>query len=106
MAGFLAVSRTGRGVRPWGAQSRCLMPLLSTRCQRFWAAAPPLPVNRTGSLALDRLPDARPGVNVSIGARQLSSALVEQLVAAPVVGVFAAPKTPRARLSEPYEVEM
>ena len=46
------------------------------------------------------------GVNVSIGARQLSSALVEQLVEAPVVGVFAAPKTPRARLSEPYEVEM
>ena len=45
-------------------------------------------------------------MKVSIGATQLSSALVEQLVPAPVVGVLAAPKMPCARLSEPYEDEM
>ena len=37
---------------------------------------------------------------------QSLSAVVVQDVDAPVVGVRARPTTPRARLSDPYEVEM
>jgi len=87
-------------------QSRCLLPLLSTTFHRLAALVPPLPANRTSSPAEESAPEASPGVKVSVGPAQLSRALVVQAVAAPVVGVFAAPKTPRARLSEPNEVEM
>ena len=69
------------------------MPLLSTRFHRLLASAPPLPVWSTGSLSPEASPLARPGVKVSIGARQLSRDEL-QAVPAPVVGVFAAPKMP------------
>src|SRR5215470_13472298 len=85
----------------WGGQSRCLMPLLSTTFHRLAAPVPPWPANRTGSPAEDSEPEARPGVKVSVGATQLSRAVVLQDVEAPVVGVLAAPKMPWARLSEP-----
>ena len=87
-----------------GGQSRCFRPLLSTTFHRLAASAPPLPVNSTGSPADDSDPEARPGVKVSVGALQLSRALVVQ--EEPVVGALAAPKMPWARLSEPKEVEM
>src|SRR4051812_26223699 len=87
-------------------QSRCLLPLLSTRFQRLAAFVPPLPENRTGSAEAVTVVAARPAPNVSIGALQLSRALVVQDVPEPVVGVLATPKMPCARLSDPYEVEM
>lgn len=59
------------------------MPLLSTTFHRLLASAPPLPEKSTRSPSEEALPLAMPGVNVSIGATQLSSPLVVQLVAAP-----------------------
>ena len=57
-----------------------------------------------GSPAEEALPlAARPEVKVSIGSAQLSGTS-EQFV--PLVGAEAVAKTPCARLSEPYEVEI
>ena len=65
------------------------------------------PPNKTGPVAEAALPVAeRPVLKVSVGSTQLSSALVEQLVPLPVVGAEAVAKTPCARLSEPYDVEI
>jgi hypothetical protein len=58
--------------------SRCLAPLLSTTFHRLLAAAPPLPVNKTGSFNAEAMPAAdNPETNVSVASRQLSSAVVD-----------------------------
>ncbi len=77
--------------------------MLATTFHRLAAFPPPLPEKRMGSFAEEALPLARPLAKVAVGSRQLSSTL-EQLV--PLVGAEAVAKTPWARLSEPYEVEM
>ncbi len=81
--------------------------MLSTTFHRLEALVPPFPVKSTGSFAPESVPlTASPLANVDVGSLQLSSAVVEQLVLLPVVGADAVAKTPWARLSEPYEVEI